>query len=276
METNRRWALVTGAASGIGKAIVEHLADNGWGVYATDVDAKGLSAFKNNGSIVAFKVDTTSEPDVRKAVLEIGGSKTGLSALINNAGVFFPGPLADFPQERFERQFVINVFGTQRVTRELFPLILESKGRIINMSSAAGFLATPFSGAYAASKHAIEGWSDSLRRELKPYGIKVIVIQPGLIKTPLWGRDHDERIEQFKNSIFYEANRKKLEHEIGMAEEKGIEPSAVAKTVLESLNAAMPKTRYLVTEKQTQYKLVKLIKLASDGILDAIIHKKMG
>lgn len=276
METEKKWALVTGAASGIGKAIAELLADNGWGVYATDIDAKGLTVFKDKGNIVAFKVDTTSETDVTRAAREIGKSVTGLSALINNAGVFSPGPLMDFPQEHFERQFMINMFGTQRITKGLFPLILESKGRIINISSAAGFLATPFSGAYAASKHALEGWSDSLRRELIPQGVKVIVIEPGLIKTPLWVKDRDERIERFKGSIFYEANRKKLEHEISMAHEKGIEPSEVARVVLEAINAAKPKTRYLITENQLQYKLVKLIKIISDTMLDSIIHKKMG
>lgn len=276
MTTVKKWALVTGAASGIGKAIAELLADNGWGVYATDIDAKGLSFFKGKENIVTLKVDTTSEADVKRAVREIGKRETGLSALINNAGVFSPGPLMDFTQEHFERQFMINMFGTQRITRGLFPLILESKGRIITISSAAGFLATPFSGAYAASKHALEGWSDSLRRELIPHGVKVIVVAPGLIKTPLWVKDHDVRIERFKGSIFFEANRKKLEHEISMANEKGIEPSVVAKTVIESLNVVKPKTRYLVTENQMQYRLVKLIKLVSDDMLDDIIRKKMG
>ncbi|OGR27996.1 MAG: hypothetical protein A2277_06980 [Desulfobacterales bacterium RIFOXYA12_FULL_46_15] len=276
MEIAKKWALVTGAASGIGKAIAELLSENGWGVYATDVDAKGLSVFKNRENIITLEVDTTSETDVKRAAREIGKSGTGLTALINNAGIFSPGPLMDFPQEHFEQQFMINIFGTQRITRGLFPLILKSKGRIINISSAAGFLATPFSGAYAASKHAIEGWSDSLRRELTPLGVKVIVIEPGLIKTPLWGKDHDERIERFKGSVFYEANRNKLEHEINMANEKGIDPLSVAKVVVESLNSVHPKTRYLITENQIQYRIVKLIKLISDTMLDGIIYKKMG
>ncbi|TAL33158.1 MAG: SDR family oxidoreductase [Spirochaetes bacterium] len=276
MTTTRKWVLVTGAASGIGKAITELLAGSGWGVYATDIDERGLSQFKKAGNIRTIKIDTTKDKDVADAVKYVQKQKTGLWALVNNAGVFFPGPLMDFPQERFERQFDVNLFGTQRLTRLFFPLLLESRGRIINMSSAAGFLAAPFSGAYAASKHAIEGWSDSLRRELRAPGIEVIIIEPGLIKTPLWGKDHDERIAQFKGSIFYEANRKKLEHEISMASQKGIEPLAVAKAVLESLNAAKPKARYLVTENQIQYKLIKLIKLLSDGTLDNIIHKKLG
>jgi NAD(P)-dependent dehydrogenase (short-subunit alcohol dehydrogenase family) len=147
---------VTGAASGIGKAITGNLYKNGWGVYATDIDEKGLSQFGKNENIRTIKIDTTKDTDVSMAVSFLQKQKTRLWALVNNAGVFFPGPLMDFPQKRFEQQFEINLFGTQRMTRLFFPLLLESRGRIINISSAAGFLATQFSGPYAVSKH--NGW----------------------------------------------------------------------------------------------------------------------
>jgi NAD(P)-dependent dehydrogenase (short-subunit alcohol dehydrogenase family) len=275
MTAKKKWVLVTGAASGIGKAITEHLAGNGWGVFATDIDLKGLSQFKKAENIRTIKIDTTRDADVAKAVAFIQKQKNGLWALVNNAGVFFPGPLMDFPQKRFEQQFEINLFGTQRMTRHFFPLLLESRGRIINISSAAGFLAMQFSGPYAASKHALEGWSDSLRRELIPHGVTVIVVEPGLIKTPLWQKDTDERIRQYKGSIFYEENKKKIEHEIKSANEKGIGPEKVAQKVHEALASNKSKTRYLVTENQLQYRIVQLIKLFSDSILDNIIMKKM-
>lgn len=271
----KNWVLVTGAASGIGKAITEYLAGSGWGVYATDIDEQGLSQFKKIENIRTIKIDTTKDTDVAWAVTFIQKQKTGVWALVNNAGVFFPGPLMEFPQKRFEQQFEINLFGTQRVTRQFFPLLLESKGRIINISSAAGFLAMQFSGPYAASKHALEGWSDSLRRELIPYGVKVIVVEPGLIKTPLWQKDTDERIRQFKGSIFFEANKKKIEHEIKSANEKGISPEKVARKVHEALASEKPRTRYLVTENQLQYRFVQLIKLFSDSVLDTLIMEKM-
>ena len=275
METSKKWVLVTGAASGIGKAITECISEKGWCVYATDVDEKGLSQFKKNENIRTIKIDITKDEDVASAVKFIQKQKTGLKALVNNAGVFFPGPLVDFPQERFELQFNINVFATQRITKAFFPLILESKGRIINISSAAGFLATPFSGPYAASKHALEGWSDSLRRELLSLGVSVIVIEPGLIKTPLWIKDTNERIDQFKGSFFYEANKKKIEHEIKLANEKGIVPEKVAQKVHEALASIKPKTRYLVTENQFQYRVIQLLRLFSDSTLDNLIKKKM-
>jgi NAD(P)-dependent dehydrogenase (short-subunit alcohol dehydrogenase family) len=275
MAKQEKWVLVTGAASGIGKAITENFSGNGWGVYATDIDEKGLLQYGNRDNIRTIKIDTTSDSDVAKAVAFVQKQKTGLWALVNNAGVFFPGPLMDFPQDRFKLQFEINLFGTQRITRHFFPLLLVSKGRIVNNSSAAGFLAMQFSGPYAASKHALEGWSDSLRRELIPYGVKVIVIEPGLIKTPLWQKDTDERIKQFEGSIFYDANKKKIEHEIIAAKEKGIGPEEVAAKVFEAITSEKPRTRYLVTENQLQYRFVQLLKLFSDSVLDNIIMKKM-
>ncbi|PKL38212.1 MAG: hypothetical protein CVV44_13685 [Spirochaetae bacterium HGW-Spirochaetae-1] len=275
MTIAKKWVIVTGAASGIGKAITEILSLNGWGVYAADIDEKGLSRYRKADDIKTIKIDITNDDEVTKAVKFVKRQKTGLWAVVNNAGVFFPGPLMDFPQKRFERQFEINLFGTQRMTRHFFPLLLESKGRIINISSAAGFLAMHFSGPYAASKHALEGWSDSLRRELMPHDVKVTVIQPGLIKTPLWDKDIDNRVEQFSGSIFYDANRKKIEHEIHTANEKGIAPERVALKIYEALSAENPKPRYLVTENQFQYRIVKLLKLISDTLLDNLIMKKM-
>lgn len=275
MEKIDKWAFVTGAASGIGKAITEHLIEMGWGVYAADIDHKGLSHLAQSSNTILLELDITSDTHVKKAVKRISEHRIKLTALVNNAGAFFPGPLMDFSQLRFEQQFAINLFGAQRITKALFPFMLESKGRIVNISSVAGFVATPFSGAYAASKHAIEGWSDSLRRELKLLGIDVVIIEPGLIKTALWQRDHNERLKHFKESILYEAYRKKLEHEIGLADEIGIEPSVVAKTVGKALVASKPKPRYLVTENQFQYKLVKFLKLVSDRSLDKFILKKL-
>ncbi len=275
MEKINKWAFVTGAASGIGKAITEHLADMGWGVYAADIVRKGLSHLAHNSKIMPLELDVTSDAHVKKAVRRISEHRIKLTALVNNAGVFFPGPLMDFSQLRFERQFAINLFGAQRITKALFPFLMESRGRIVNISSVAGFVATPFSGAYAASKHAIEGWSDSLRRELKPLGIDVVIIEPGLIKTALWQIDGNERLEHFNESILYGAYRKKLEHEMGMVSEIGIDPSVVAKTVGKALIASNPKPRYLVTENQLQYKLVKFLKLVSDRTLDKIIIKKL-
>jgi hypothetical protein len=267
----KQWVLITGAASGIGRATALLLAQRGFGVYATDMSESELDDLRKVGGIEAFKLDITDDRDVGKAQSLIEQHGTGLFALVNNAGIFSPGPLMDLPIERLMQQFNVNVFGTHRMTKAFFPLLLKSMGRILNVSSVAGFVATPFSGPYASSKHAIEGWSDALRRELMPLGVKVIVVEPALINTPLWDRDLNGRIEQYRGSIFYEANRKKLEHEMAEAKAHGVKPEVVAEAIYQALTAPNPKPRYLVTNHPVQHRLVKFL---PDTVLDRVVEKE--
>jgi len=266
--------LVTGAASGIGKATVLTLAQKGFGVYATyatDKSQTELEKLRGVNGIEAFKLDITNDGDVANAVAFIEGKGIHLFALVNNAGIFSPGPLMEFPVERLIEQYNVNVFGMHRLTKALFPLLLKSKGRIVNVSSVAGYVATPFSGPYASSKHAVEGWSDSLRRELMPWDIKVIVVEPALINTPLWDRDVEERIERYRGSIFYEANRKKLEHEAAEAKTHGVQPEVVAEAIYQALTVPNPKPRYLVTNHPVRHRLVRFL---PDALLDRLITKE--
>lgn len=245
--TIRQWVLVTGAASGIGKATTILLSKKGFGVYAGDVSLGELNDLRRENEIEPIRVDITNQLDVDQAFNFIEKKRTGLFALINNAGIFIPGPLMALDIERLVEQYNVNVFGTHRVTKAFFPLLLSSKGRIVNISSVAGYAATPFSGPYASSKHAIEGWSDSLRRELLSLDVKVIVVEPALINTPIWDKDLDGRIERYRDTIFYEANRKKLEHETDEAKQSGVQPEVVADAICLALTAPNPKPRYLVT-----------------------------
>ena len=265
------YILVTGAASGIGKATALLLAEKGFTVYATDMSEAELDNLRQVGGIETFKLDITDDADVAKAVAFIDRKGKGLFALINNAGIFSPGPLMDLPIERLMQQYNVNIFGTHRMTKAFFPLLLKSRGRILNVSSVAGFIATPFSGPYASSKHAIEGWSDALRRELMPLGVKVIVIEPALINTPLWERDLDGRLNQYRGSMFYEANRKKLEHEATEAKEHGVQPEAVAEAIYKALTIPKPKPRYLVTNHPVQHRLVRFL---PDALLDRLVIKE--
>jgi hypothetical protein len=153
----------------------------------------------------------------------------------------------------------------------MFSLLLMSKGRIVNLSSLAGYVATPFSGPYASSKHAIEGWSDALRRELIPLGVKVVVVEPALINTPLWDRDLAGRIEQYRGSMFYEANRKKLEHEAAEAKAHGVQAEVVAQTVYRALISPYPKPRYLVSNHPVLHRLVRFL---PDRVLDRLVAKE--
>lgn len=259
LMTEKKWVLVTGAASGIGKAAAELLAENGFGVYAADISPETPGASRQENNIQPVRLDITDQRDVEQAFNFISGKGTGLFALVNNAGIFSPGPLMEMDIERLVEQYDVNVFGTHRVTRAFFPLLLSSRGRIVNMSSVAGFVATPFSGSYASSKHALEGWSDALRRELRPLDVKVVVIEPALINTPLWDKDPEGRISKYQGSIFYEANRKKLVHEAEEAKRNGVRPRVVADAVVRALSARNPKPRYLVTNHPLKHRLVKFL-----------------
>jgi len=267
----KQWVLVTGAASGIGRAAALLLAERGFGVYATDMSQKELDDLPRMAQIIPVRMDITDDADVGKTFEFIDEQGTGLFALINNAGIFSPGPLMALPMKRLVQQYSVNVFGTHRVTQTFFPLLLKAKGRIVNMSSVAGYVATPFSGPYASTKHAIEGWSDALRRELMPLGVKVIVVEPALINTPLWDRDLEGRIEQYRGSMFYEATRKKLEHEAAEAKEHGVQPDVVAEVVYKALTSKNPMPRYLVTNHPIQHRLVRFL---PDTLLDRLIAKE--
>jgi NAD(P)-dependent dehydrogenase (short-subunit alcohol dehydrogenase family) len=269
--TEKKWVLVTGAASGIGRATALLLAGRGFGVYATDASGEDLDDLRRADGIEAIRLDITSDADVHAAFALVVEKGTGLFALVNNAGIFNPGPLMALPMERLEKQYAVNVFGTQRITKAFFPLLLQSGGRIVNMSSVAGYVATPFSGPYASSKHALEGWSDALRRELMPLKVKVIVIEPALINTPLWDGDLAGRIEQYRGTVFYEANRRKLEHETAEAKAHGIRPEMVADAVCRALTVPKPKTRYLVSNQPILHGLLRLF---PDTLLDRLVVRE--
>ncbi|MBN1547577.1 MAG: SDR family oxidoreductase [Syntrophaceae bacterium] len=270
----KKCILVTGAASGIGRATVLLLAKRGYGVYATyatDESQTELDKLRGIAGIETIKLDITNDTDVANAVSFVQEKEIDLIALVNNAGIFSPDPLMECLVERMMEQYNVNVFGTHRLTKALFPLLLKSKGRIVNISSVAGFVATPFSGPYASSKHALEGWSDSLRRELMPLGVRVIVVQPALIDTPLWDRDVEGRIGHYRGSIFYEANRKKLEHEAAEAKTNGIRPEVVAEAIYHALKVSDPKSRYLVTNHPVQHRLARFL---PDALLDRLVVKE--
>ncbi len=266
----KQWVLVTGAASGIGKAVAMLLAERGFGVYAADIAMQQLNDMYQEDTIQPIEIDITDEKDIDQAFGVIDKKGTGLFALINNAGIFSPGPLMALDIKQLVEQYDVNVFGTHRVTKAFFPLLLSSRGRIVNMSSVAGYVATPFSGPYASSKHAIEGWSDALRRELLPLDVKVIIIEPALVKTPIWDKDLGGRIERYRDTIFYEANRRKIEHEAFEAKRNGVQPEVVADAVFRALVAPNPKPRYLVTNHRVLHRLVKFL---PDTLVDRLLTK---
>lgn len=275
--------LITGASTGIGRAAAEHLAARGWRVFAgVRKEADGNALRAANEAIVPIILDVAKPDQIERAAQEIeqvlGG--TTLNGLINNAGIAEMGPLGVQPLDTFRWHFDVNVFGLLAVTQAFLPLLGMDEGRrglpgrIINITSVGGKIASPFLGAYTATKHAVESMTDSLRRELVVFGIDAIAIGPGSVKTPIWAKA-DEKAgtgpydhTRWKDSI---ASFAKTMMEGGQT---GLDPDAVSKMVETALTTRNPKARYApVPNKLTNFTIASRL---PKRMLDRIFWKRFG
>jgi NAD(P)-dependent dehydrogenase (short-subunit alcohol dehydrogenase family) len=228
--------LVTGASTGIGRKITEHLASRGYFVYAgarKQADLEALGAIKN---VQAVKLDVTKQEDIDAAVETILKAERGLYGLVNNAGVATVGSVADTSIEEFDLVMDVNVYGPYRLTRAFTPLIAASKGRITNIGSISGVLASRDLSAYAMSKHAIEAFTDSLAAQMVPLGVEVNVIEPGNYNSDI-GKNATQRTGQ--ESRFTDRSKYK-------------QPDEVAAAVERALFETTPKRRYMVVPEQRE------------------------
>ncbi len=190
MTEPRRAVVVSGASKGIGRACVAELARRGYHVFAGVRSSTDGAALRDEAGdhVTPLTLDVTREADVARAADTVRDAVAarGVWGLVNNAGIVVAGPLEFLPGDALRDQFEVNVFGTLALTRALLPLLRAARGRVVNVSSVNGRLASPFSGAYAGSKFALEGLSDALRLELAPAGVAVVVVQPGAIATAIW------------------------------------------------------------------------------------------
>jgi NAD(P)-dependent dehydrogenase (short-subunit alcohol dehydrogenase family) len=241
--------LVTGASSGIGEATALHLKGLGFdavGAVRKDEDAERLGS----QGLRTVKLDVTDADSIAAARASLGEGP--LAGLVNNAGVAVASPLEFLPIDQLRHQLEINLVGQVAVTQQFLPALRAGRGRIVNVSSIGGRVALPLLGAYAASKFALEAISDSLRRELMPHGVDVIVIEPGGVKTPIW-RKGNETADEIQSGVppeaeqlygpMVEALRRGSSR---IAEKTGIEPREVAEVIGRALTADKPRTRYLV------------------------------
>src|SRR5258708_5204131 len=180
--------VITGAATGIGEAWALRLDGLGYRVFAGVRKAADGEALKKkaSGQLSPVLLDVTSEESIGAAVRTIG--EIPLAGLVNNAGIVVPGPLELVPIALWRKQFEVNVIGQVAVPQAFLPMLRAGRGRIVNMGSVAGRSALPFSGPYCASKFALEGLTDSLRMELRQFGISVSIVEPGAIRTPIWDK----------------------------------------------------------------------------------------
>lgn len=202
--------VVTGASSGIGRATALLLDRQGYRVFAgvrrsSDADALREVASDRLSPLILDVTDAKGIADAARFV-EIEVGEMGLRGLVNNAGVVVNGVLEFLDIDQFRYQLEVNLIGTLAVTQAFLASIRKAKGRIVNISSDAGVLASPFMGPYSASKFGLEGLSDSLRRELRPFGVQVVTIGPGAIETPIWGKGRSDA-DEYLDALPPEAER---------------------------------------------------------------------
>jgi NAD(P)-dependent dehydrogenase (short-subunit alcohol dehydrogenase family) len=229
--TSAKAVLVTGASSGIGRKITERLAAHGYLVYAgarKESDLRELAGLRN---VQPIRLDVTKPEDIDAAVATVKQAGHGLYGLVNNAGVVATSPVLNTKMAEFDTVMDVNVYGPWRVTQAFAPLIIESKGRITNISSINGINAPPRLGAYSMSKHAVEALSDALSEEVGPQGVAVSVVEPGSYRSEI-GANQVRRSGKGRDVAKFMAQAK--------------DPEEVAAAVEESLFEANPKRRYMV------------------------------
>ena len=273
--------VVTGSSSGLGKAAAVHLCELGYRVFAgvrTEASAAELAGVPpSTGELIPVMLDVTDAASIAQAgsLVEHDCNDTGLWAVVNNAGISISAPLECVPIEVMRAQLETNVVGAFAVSQRLLPLLRTSGGRIVNVSSGIGNVAPPYLGAYAAAQFAKEGLSDALRRELRPLGVSVSVIQPGAVFTPLWGkiRESADEILATAPADVVETYRARFIEFLNLnevqAQASRTTPADFADAVAAALAAKRPKARYRVGVDSWITALAR--RAVPDRMLDALV-----
>ena len=274
-DRQKKTALVTGASSGMGKAIAKRLIGDGLQVY---VAARHVERMGDLAALGAspLRLDLSKESEIEAAVEVIAREVGGADVLVNNAGFGLYGPIEEVGPDEARYQFEVNLFGPARLTQLLTPAMRQKgSGAIINVSSMGGKIYTPLGGWYHATKHALEGWSDCLRLELAPFGVKVVVVEPGLIETAFGevaAHGVLERSGRGPYAKMAEAVAKATNDAYGKG--RGSDPEVVAGVVSKALKADKPRTRYVVGKYARPMILMR--QWLGDRMFDRIIASQMG
>jgi NAD(P)-dependent dehydrogenase (short-subunit alcohol dehydrogenase family) len=275
--------VITGASTGIGWATARLLLDKGFRVFGSirkQADASRLKGeFGANFAPLLF--DVTDEPAVLAAAREVRAALSGetLAGLVNNAGIAVPGPVLELSADEFRRQMDVNVIGPIIATQAFGPLLgvdaslKGPKGRIVMISSVAGKNGNPLTPAYAASKHAIEGLSESLRRELMLFGVDVVIVAPGPVKTPIWTKGQDSfDMGKYRNSPYLPSMQKVAAY-MQHLDSIGLPPEKIAEVVHGALTLPKPRVRYQVAPDPIRHLITNVL---PKRMVDKIIAKRVG
>ena len=255
--------LVTGTSSGIGRGLCQAFIKKGYRVFGTVRNRKDATELKKEfgENFDALLVDVTDEKQVIKAKEKVQNYLNGksLTALINNAGIATLGPVEFLPTSDFKKQIDTKILGTFLCTKIFLPLLgtdsnlIGNPGRIVNISSIlGGKIGSPFMSGYCASKHAVEAFSESLRRELKPYGIKVIIVAPGSVSTPIWKEVKKQKDQNKYNKTKYGISFKKILNSLESFDRNSLSMNQLTSIIIKSIEIKNPKIRYNPTKDPIQ------------------------
>jgi NAD(P)-dependent dehydrogenase (short-subunit alcohol dehydrogenase family) len=275
--------VVTGVSTGIGWGIAKVMTCKGFRIFGSvrkQADAERLRA-ELGGHFWPLIFDVTEAAAVARAAAEVRAALAGgrLCGLVNNAGIAVAGPLLEAFADDFRQQLEVNLIAPMVVTKAFAPLLGTDRtltgrpGRIVNISSVGGRFAAPFVGLYAASKHGLEGMSESLRRELMLYGIDVIVVAPGSVATPIWDKAEKIDLAPYQTSRYFEVIKRFRDYMIAEGR-KGWPPERLGEVVCEALTAARPKARY--SPVAGRFQNWTLPRLLPTRVMDRIIARTFG
>lgn len=275
--------LVTGASTGIGFYTAKAFADAGYRVYGSvrkQADADRISS-EIGSNVTPLLFDVTDEAAVAAGAAQVRAEigNEGLACLVNNAGIATSGPLMHQAIEDIRKQFEVNVVGQFIVTQAFLPLLGAVKdaphppGRIINISSVGGKIAAPFIGSYSGSKHALEGMSASLRRELQLYGIGVVIVGPGAIRTPIWDKPSATDLSPFYETDYVDSGKKFQDYMLKTGA-NGLDPAWLGEKIRQIAEKRKPKLRY--TFAPNKFRDFTMPRLLPARWVDRAIKKSLG
>ncbi len=266
--------IITGASSGIGKAAAVQLLQEGFVVYAMARRIEMMDDLKKLGAKVV-KLDVTSDFSMVEAVNFVKNDAGRIDGLVNNAGYGSYGAVEEVNLDEARRQFEVNVFGLARMSQLVIPIMREQmSGTIVNITSIGGKIYMPFGGWYHSTKHAVEGLSDCLRLEMEPFGIKVVIVEPGPVKTEWDSIAADHLIKSSGNGVYQKAAKGFAKMLAGSYEGNNAStPDVIAATIVNAIKSKNPKTRY-ATGKMAKV-LVFSRWLLSDKLFDGVLKSEM-
>ncbi|MGE3871319.1 MAG: oxidoreductase [Parvibaculaceae bacterium] len=266
-KTNLGVALVTGASSGIGHATAKTLQKTGFRVFGT---SRRLAAERPD-DVTMLSCDVTDDASVAKLVDDVLAEAGRIDLLVNNAGIGLLGGAEESSIAQAQALFDVNVFGVLRVTNAVLPTMRrQRKGRIVNLSSVLGFIPAPYSAIYASTKHAVEGYSESLDHELRPFGIRVVLVEPAYTRTSF-----EENLTKPDHLLdIYDSARAGMNVITRKAIETGDAPEVVAETILKAATASVPRRRYAAGKKARQVSILR--RFVPESAFDKSLRKQNG